>query len=293
MSLKGIFPPMITPFMENGDVDYDAFEYNVKKWISTGLEGLVVLGSNSETSFLTETEKLKLIEISVNSSNGKTIICGTGLETPDATIELTNKAAMLGANYALILTPNFYKSDMTTDALYDYYTTVADNTNIPILVYNVTKFTGVNIKADLIKKLSSHPNIVGMKDSNGDMPQLTSFLNASKGQDFKVFVGTAGALYPALCLGAAGGVLALANCNPNECVEIYDRFIKGDHESSRRLFEKMFPVNAAVTSKYSIAGLKYACSFQGYKGGNVRKPLQELTESAKKDIEKIINTALA
>lgn len=290
MILKGIFPPMITPFTENGEVDYKAFQANTEKWIESGLSGLVVLGSNSETVLLNSEEKIKLIDITVKHAQGKPVICGTGVETTTETIELTNKAADLGVDAALVLTPHFYGSDMNTSALMKYYTEIADKSRIPILVYNVSKFTHVNVGADLIEKLADHPNIIGMKDSNGDMIQLANFIRVTKGKDFSVFVGTASALFPALCLGASGGVLALANCNPKECVEVYDSFVRGDIEKARDIYYKMMPVNAAVTAKYSIAGLKYACSLQGFDGGFVRNPLQELSEDGRKIIEKLLTS---
>ena len=293
MELKGIFPPMITPFKENGEVDYDAFVYNVKKWAGTGLEGLLVLGSNSETAFLREEEKLKLIQLTVENAGGKMVMCGTGMETASETIELTNKAADLGAQCALILTPCFYDAAMKTPSLLEYYTTVADNVKIPILVYNVPKFTHVNVGADLIEQLAKNPNIIGMKDSSGDMPQFATFKRVTKGQDFAVFVGTASALYPALALGAAGGILALANCMPDECVEVYDRYRKGDLDGSLETYQRIFPVNTAVTGTYGISGLKYVSTLCGYKGGYVRKPLMEQSEKNKEEMKKILQKARA
>lgn len=291
MKLNGIFPPMITPFKENGEVDYEAFVYNVKKWSETELEGLLVLGSNSETAFLREEEKLKLIELAVENATEKLIMCGTGMETAEETIELTNKAADLGADCALILTPCFYDAAMKTPALLEYYTTVADNVKIPVLVYNVPKFTHVNVGADLIAKLAKHPNIIGMKDSSGDMPQFATFKRVTKGEDFSIFVGTASALYPALALGAAGGILALANCNPNECVEVYKKYREGDLEGALETYQRVFPINTAVTATYGISGLKYACTLCGYRGGYVRKPLTEQTDKAKEEIKKILQDA--
>ncbi|EHF00520.1 dihydrodipicolinate synthase family protein [Enterocloster citroniae] len=291
MRLKGIFPPMITPFKENGEVDYEAFTYNVKKWEKTDMDGLLVLGSNSETPFLREDEKLKLIELTVKYAGDKVVMCGTGMETAKDTIDLTNRAADLGADCALILTPCFYDAAMKTPALLEYYTTVADHVSIPILVYNVPKFTHVNVGADLISQLAKHPNIIGMKDSSGDMPQFATFKRVTAGEDFSIFVGTASALYPALALGAAGGILALANCNPEECVEVYKKYGKGDMEGALKTFQRVFPINTAVTATYGIAGLKHACTVQGYCGGFVRKPLMELANENKRAVEEILSTA--
>lgn len=291
IQLKGIIPPMVTPFTVDGEVDYKAFVYNVKKWGECDLSGYLVLGSNSETPFLSEDERVNLIKLTVDNANGKLVMAGTGLETAKDTIRLTNKAAELGADCALILTPCFFDAAMKTPALFEYFTEVADNVKIPILLYNVPKFTHVNMGADLIAKLAKHPNIIGMKDSSGDVPQLATFLRVTEGEDFKVFVGTASALFPALALGATGGVVALANCCPNECVEVYNAYIKGDYETSRSVYQRVFPINTAVTATYGISGLKSACNFMGFKGGYVRKPLQEQSEENKKAIKEILEKA--
>lgn len=292
-NLKGIFPPMLTPFTQDGNVDYDAFTKNVQIWANTDLAGLLVFGSNGETPYLNEEEKLKLVELTVANANGKTVMVGTGMETARDTIALTNKAADLGADCALILTPCFYDSAMKTSALAEYFTQVADGSKIPILVYNVPKFTHVNVGADLVEAVSKHPNIIGMKDSSGDAAQMAKFLSITKDRDFDILVGTAAILYPALTMGASGGVLALANCNPNECVQVYNAVQSGDHTTALEVYMRMFPVNAAVTATYGIAGLKHACTLRGFHGGYVRNPLQELGAEAKDAVEGIMKAANA
>ena len=291
LQLKGVLPPMITPFKENGDVDYDAYSYNIDKWNGTKLAGYLTLGSNSETPFLSEDEKIELIKLTVSgAAKDKHVMVGTGLDSIKDTIKLTNKAASLGAQSALILTPSFYKSAMNSAAIIDYFTQVANNVDIPVLIYNVPKFTDVNIGANAVAKLSEHPNIIGMKDSSGNVPQLATFVRVSA-DDFNVMVGTAGAWYPALALGVKAGVHALANCCPNECAEVQELFDAGNWEAARDLYQRVFPVNAAVTGAYGIAGLKYGCELMGYKGGYVRSPLQQLKDSQKEELRKIYETA--
>lgn len=291
LQLKGVLPPMITPFKENGDVDYDAFVHNIEKWNETNLAGYLVLGSNSETPYLSTEEKLELIRLTVTYADKKKhIMAGTGLESIRQTVELTNQAAKLGAQSALILTPCFFGGSMNSEALVDYFTRVADQVEIPVLLYNVPKFTHVNIGADAVAKLMEHPNIIGMKDSSGNVPQLATFRRVTS-DDFNVMVGTAGAWYPALALGIKAGVHALANCCPNECVRIQELFEEGNWKASRDLYQKVFPVNAAVTGAYGIAGLKYGCDLMGYRGGSVRSPLQPLTEEKEASLRKIFEEA--
>lgn len=290
--IKGVIPPMITPFAENGDVDYDKHVDNVKEWNKYDLAGYLVLGSNSETVYLTEEEKLKLIEETVkNKKDANLIMVGTGMESTRATIELTNKAAKLGADCALIITPFYYTEKMNDKALIEYYQEVADNVNIPILIYNVTKYTHVNISPKAVEVLAKHPNIIGMKDSSGSVPQLVQFKAAIKGQEFNLLVGTASAWYPALTLGIEASIMALVNCCPGECVDVQKEYENGNDEKARELYERVFPVNSAVTGKFGIAGLKYACDLLGFQGGLVRKPMLQITEEEKTALKEILSRA--
>ncbi len=290
--IKGVIPPMITPFNEKGEVDYDKHIKNMEKWNDHDLAGYLVLGSNSETVYLTDEEKLKLIELTVkHRKEGKIVLAGTGLESTKATIELTNKAADLGADAALLLTPSYYSGKMNDEALINYFTEVADNTKIPILIYNVTKFTHINISPYAVGVLSKHPNIIGMKDSAGSIPQLVEFKSVIDKNEFNLLVGTASAWYPALAIGIEGSIMALANCSPEECIEVQEYFDKGDWEKSREIYERMFPVNKAVTGTYGIAGLKHACNLLGFNGGLVRKPLLQLKEDEKNKVKDILGKA--
>ena len=286
--LHGIFSPMITPFKENGAVDYDSFVRNIERWNSTELSGYLVLGSNSEAPFLTTEEKLKLIELTGKSTRKEKIIfAGTGLESTKDTITLTNKSAQLGAHIALILTPCYYREQMTDNALINHFTAVADASDIPILIYNVPKFTHLNVSVEVVQVLSQHPNIVGMKDSSGNILQLKAIKDAVS-KDFNLIVGTASILYFALELGIRAGILALSNCAPNECAEIQQLFENGKLHAAQRLKNKLLPVNKAVTETFGIAGLKYASTLRGYEGGYVRSPLLSLSNEDKIFIRNVL-----
>lgn len=292
IKLHGVMPPMVTPFTADGSVDYAAFTANLKSWNSTGLSGYLVNGSNSETAYLSEEEKLKLVELTAeHAAAGMHIMAGTGLEEPRATIEFTNKCAERGAMSALVLTPSYYDSAMNSAALIDFFTRVAEGSRIPILIYNVPKYTHVNIKADAVAKLAQHENIIGMKDSTGDVPQLANFLRVTEGQHYNVLVGTASAWYPAMTLGIQAGIHALANCAPRAGVAGQAAFAAGDYAKSCAIYQAALPLNAAVTGTYGIPGLKYACELAGYHGGYVRCPLQPLSEEGKAGVKKIFDTA--
>lgn len=288
---KGVLPPMITPFTTEGDVDYAAFEYNVAKWNDNDLAGYLVLGSNSETAFLSEEEKTELIKITVaTAKKDRYVLAGTGIEGLRETIRFTNLSAKLGVDAALVLTPCYYDAKMDSKNLIKYFTALADNSDIPILIYNVPKFTHVNIKADAVAELSRHPNIIGMKDSLGDIAQISTFLNV-KDDSFNVMVGTASVWYPALTLGIKNGIHALANCCPDQCASVQRLYDAGKSDEARVLHQRILPINTAVTGTYGIPGLKHACDRMGLKGGKVRLPLLNASDDAKAGVDKILANA--
>ncbi len=292
IKIKGVIPPMITPFLEDGDLDLKAHEKNVEKWNQTGLAGFLVLGSNSEAVYLNEKEKLELIRVTTRTVyEDKIIIAGTGLESTRETIRLTNKAAKAGAHCALLLTPSYYGEQMGDDAQIRYYLDVADHVDIPVMIYNVAKFTHINISTKAVEILSKHTNIIGMKDSSGNIPQLVKFKSVIDPNEFNLMVGTASAWYPALTLGIEAAIMALANCSPKECVKMQFLYEGGDQEAARELYERMFPVNQAVTTTYGVAGLKHACRLLGYDAGFVRRPLLNLREEQKESIKLVLSKA--
>ncbi|MCR4441992.1 MAG: dihydrodipicolinate synthase family protein [Peptococcaceae bacterium] len=291
LRIKGVIPPMLTPFKENGDVDYEKHARNMERWNEANLCGYLVLGSNSEAAYLTEEEKLEMVRITARrAKKGRLVIAGTGMESTRETIRLTNQVADLGAQAALVLTPFYYADKMNDEVLIRHFTEVADKAKIPILIYNVTKYTHVNISARAVGILSRHPNIIGMKDSSGDIPQLVKFLDAVP-DSFNLMVGTASSWYPALTLGVKAGIHALANIAPNECALVQEAYDQGDDALARETYLRLFPVNAAVTGTYGVAGLKYAADLLGYEGGCVRSPLLPLKEDEKVRLKEVLAKA--
>ena len=199
--IKGIMPPIATPF-EHGEVAYDKLAQNITKWNKTGLSGYVVMGSNGEGVFLTREEKLKLVEATKkNMDTAKLLIAGTGSDSIKETILLSNDAADHGADYVLVLTPSFYKEQMKSAVFIRYFMEAADSIKVPLIIYNVPKFTGVNIEVDAVAKLAEHENIVGVKNSSENMAHTAEII-ASVPKDFSVLVGTASVLYPGLAAGS-------------------------------------------------------------------------------------------
>jgi 4-hydroxy-2-oxoglutarate aldolase len=290
LDLHGIFPPIATPFI-NGKVAYDKLASNVDRWNRTGIKGLVVLGSNGEYVYLSQKEKRSVVDSVVQSAAKEMlIIAGTGCESTGETLRLTEDCARLGAHAALVVTPHYYAGRMKEAALLTHFTELADHSPIPILLYNVPKFTHINMAADFVARLSEHPNIVGIKDSSANVIQLQEILNGAD-DDFSVLVGTAGVLFSGLTIGCAGGVCALANVAPEACVKIFDLVKAGDLDAARKLQLKMIPVNQAVTAIYGVPGLKAAMDMCGYFGGNPRLPLLPASEQERLEIKTILKKA--
>jgi 4-hydroxy-2-oxoglutarate aldolase len=290
IDLNGIFPPITTPFIDDS-VAYDKLASNIEKYGPTGLRGFVVLGSNGEYVSLSEEEKRKVVETVIQAApEHMSVIVGTGCESTRETIRLTADCAALGAHAALVVTPHYYGGKMTEAALIKHFSTVADQSPIPILLYNVPVYSHVNLTVNVVAPLSQHPNIIGIKDSTGNVIQLGELLNQVD-DDFSLLVGTAGALFGALTLGCVGGVLALANVAPQNCVRIYELIQAGDFEAAKKLQLKMIPVNKAVTAIYGIAGLKAALDLLGYFGGEPRAPLLRSSDEEKSAIVEILKTA--
>jgi 4-hydroxy-2-oxoglutarate aldolase len=288
--LKGIMPPITTPFV-NGELAIDKLEFNINKWNKTDLTGYVVMGSNGESVFLTREEKLKLVEATKKfASPDKHIIAGTGSDSIKETISLSNESVARGADFLLILTPSFYKSEMKHEAFIKYFTAVADAVKIPVIIYNVPKFTGVDIEAETVAKLSEHPNIVGIKNSSENVRQNNEFISYTD-KGFAVIVGTASMLYSGFTSGAVGGILALANIAPGECMEIQKLIEKGNLKDALTLQNRMIPVNKAVTAKYGVAGLKAAMDMMGYFGGEPRAPLSTINENDRSQLKEILKIA--
>jgi 4-hydroxy-tetrahydrodipicolinate synthase len=290
--LRGILPPVTTPFRGDGTLDTLGFERNLEAYAAQDLAGVLVLGSNGEAASLEEDEKLSLVRIARARTASRTLLVGTGLESTRATIALTRKVADLGANGALVLTPSYYKSQMTQAALRAHFEAVADASPIPVLLYSVPAFTGLAFPVGLAVELAAHPQVRGMKESSGDVGLLGRIV-ASVPASFEVLCGNGPVVYPALCVGATGAVLAVACCAPRPTAALYRAFIDGDHARARRLQEALTPLAVAVTVQHGVAGLKAAVELAGLHGGSVRAPLLPLAPAARDALKPLLAQAEA
>lgn len=291
VAIKGIFAPIPTPFDDNEEISYEHLRHNLAWWGGTALAGVVVLGSNGEFVYLSTAEKERLVEeVRTHLPDTKRVIAGTGCETTRETISLSKRAAALGADACLILTPHYYKADMTPAALKRYFLDVAEACPVPIMLYNMPRNTGLNMDSPLVIELAAHPNITGIKDSSGNIVQISE-IAANTGEGFAVFAGSGSFLLTTLLMGGVGGTLAVANVMPNECAQLLDLYETRQLTQARGLQQRLLEPNKAVTARWGIPGLKAALDLMGKYGGPVRRPLRPLADEERAKLAKVLDTA--
>jgi 4-hydroxy-2-oxoglutarate aldolase len=280
--LSGVFAPITTPFHEQGDLLLEKLASNIQRLNQSRLRGYLVLGTNGEFRSLSSHEQMEVLKTVVKTaSSGKVIMAGTGAESTKVSIELCHQAAEIGAHYGSLITPFFFAKKMTDKALIQHFVQVADQSPIPVLLYNNPGVTGVTISTAVIKEVSSHPKIVGMKDSSPG--NLSAYiLNANPG--FSLLAGSANFFFTGLLMGAVGGVLSLADAFPEPCCKLYDLGVNGQLKEGRELQFQLMELNQKVSGKFGVAGVKVAMDFAGFYGGPPRSPLALLTAEEKKKL---------
>src|SRR5258707_832996 len=258
ISLNGVFPPVTTPFNARGDVDYAALSSNIERYNQDGLAGYVALGSNGEVVHLSSEERTSVIAtIKRGASSEHTIIAGVNELSTHSAIEAARSAADAGADAALVVTPYYYKASMTQEAFVRHFSEVADHSPVPVLIYNVPQNTGVVIESATIPTLAGHQNIIGVKDSAGNMGAISETIRRSPA-NFDVMVGNGAILFPSIMMGASGAVLAIACAAPRACVDLYEAVKAGDHQRGRELQNPIAPLWHTVSAGRGVPGLKAA-----------------------------------
>ena len=288
--LSGVFVPAVTPFI-NDEVQFDKLEENIKKLNNTSIRGYLALGSNGENKSLAYGEKIKVLETFVNNKSDKVIMAGTGCESTKETISFSKDAAKLGVDFVSVLTPSYFAKQMKDEILLDYYTEIAENSAVPVLIYNAPGFAGgVKVAPKIAGKLAAHENIVGMKDSSTD--GIMGYLAASRGiKNFHVIAGSANFFLTGLMCGATGGILSIANAFPEICCELYDCFIKGEMDKAIDLHFRVFKLNAKVSGSGGVSAVKSAATLAGFFGGEPRKPLKPLAAAQVEEMGKYFKEA--
>ena len=288
MDLRGVFPPVPTPFDRGGGLDVEALARNCERWMATGLHGLVALGSNGEAPLLDDAESDRVIAtVRAHVPPGRLVIAGVARESTTGTIAAARRAAALGADAVLVRTPSFFKAWVADEALVEHYAAVAEASPVPVLLYNFAALTGVSLTVGTVARLAAHPNITGMKESGGDIGFISELVDATP-DDFRLLAGSAPAFYASLLSGAAGGILALASVVPALCVELFDLVNARRLAEARALQRRLTPLARLVTRVHGVPGLKAALSAAGYAGGEPRPPLRPVREAAAGEIRRAL-----
>ncbi len=289
--LEGVFIPVPTPF-RGEEVATERLKANLQRWNQTDLAGYVVLGSTGEFPLLTEAERDRVLVTAREAiPREKAFIAGTGAESTQITIHRTKRAAEIGADAAIVITPNYYKKSLAQpQAQIRHYLTVADASPIPVLLYNFPQNTGINLEPETVARIAEHPNVCGIKDSSGNIPQAGQIIHQTP-KSFHVLVGAAAALLPSLAIGSSGGILALANIAVREYCEIYALARQGRWEEAREIAYRLMVVDRSVYGRYGIGGLKAALDLQGFYGGPCRAPLGTPDGDAIEEIKEVLAAA--
>ena len=286
--IRGVYPPIATPFDDQGSLDADALVANVDKWETTGLSGYVVAGSNGESVLLEDEEIVRAVEIVRKAAAPeRRVIAGVGRQSTAATIALTKATTAAGSQFALVMTPSFYSGEMTAEALTRHYWAIADASPVPVLVYNVPKFTNLNIAPATVARIAQHENVVGIKDSAGDIPQVCDLVRLCP-PEFDILIGNGPAFLSGMQLGASGGILAVANVAPRECVQVYEHVLTGEHAKARDIHLRTIEIGKAVTGRFGVAGLKATLDLLGYTGGAPRPPVLPASDEVRETIRQIL-----
>lgn len=288
INLGGIFPPVPTSFSYDDQLLTAKLKENIALLNNYALSGYLILGSNGELVHLSEDEKLQVYNAAREAiPPDKLMLAGTGAQSTAETVRLTRAAVHAGADAVLVLNPSYYKGSMTRDALMKHYFDVADSSDAPVIIYNMPANSGLDLDADTVIALSAHENIIGLKDSGGNIAKMALIIDETK-TDFMVLSGSAGFLLPALSIGAVGGILALANIAPQQCISLFDAWQSENYSQAAFLQRKIVRLNAFVTREWGVPALKAAMDNLGYYGGPCRKPVQNLAEAQLKKLTELI-----
>ncbi|HLZ46974.1 MAG TPA: dihydrodipicolinate synthase family protein [Gemmatimonadales bacterium] len=284
----GIFPPITTPFnAASGDIAVGAFRQNISRLLAAGVDGIVVSGSTGESALLDADEQRRLIAIAREElTNGAWLIAGTGGESTRETIALSRAAAAEGADAVLVRAPSYFSEAVTPETLAIHYRAVADTSPVPVIVYNIPKYTHLSLAPGLLQQLAGHERIIGVKDSSGDAKNLAAYREAVP--RWTVLVGGASLLFTALELGCQGGIVGVACFAPALCVQLAKEFANGNRPAAGALQERVTPLHKEIVGKFGPAGVKAAMDAVGLYGGPVRAPLAAVSDKDRERISALV-----
>lgn len=284
--MAGVFVPICTPFADNESVNYDALICNLARYAHSGVLGYLALGSNGENRSLTEEEKLRVLSTIVSHKGaGQVVMACATYDAQRDTERFLQQAAGLGADFGLVLSPGYFRKQMSDEVLFRYFSTLSGASPIPLLLYNAPGFCGVTISPALADRLAGHSGIVGMKDSaSSGIEQFLQFESDS----FHVLAGSANFLFSAMMNRSIGGTVSLANSFPNIVMELFRCGQARDEVRGVPLQARVTRVNKAISGPYGPSGVKAAMNLGGFQGGIPRRPLLPLTAAQVEEIRQVL-----
>ena len=288
MEIKGIITAMVTPFDENQKVNEKAARQLIDHLIEKGVSGLFILGSNGEFHVLSDEEKVAFAKVVVEHVNHRVpVYVGAGACSTQETIKLAKQMEAIGADALSVISPYFIAP--TQQELANHYRRVAEAVNIPIIMYNIPKNTGVNIEPVTVKSLIGVKNIAGIKDSSGNMENMQGYIDAAKGSDFVVLVGSDSKILPALKIGVAGAIAGTSNVITELDVSIYENFLKGDLEAAQKAQEDIDVLRGVLKLGTVPSVMKRAVTLMGIDIGDARYPVEKLPKEVDEKIKEALN----
>ena len=279
MRFQGIVPACVTPFVD-GRASAEAMQANIARWLKTGVHGFLVFGSTGEFMYLDADERRDVLRAARAAiPDTHFLLAGCGAESPRQTLRNLEWAAEDGADAALVVTPVYYTRG-NADAQRRHFLALADRSPIPILLYTVPAFTAYDLPVDLIEELAQHPNIVGIKDSSGDLKRVVLQIRIQEERDFTLFAGSPNLAYPALIMGAAGSITAFANIVPEMFVSLWNAVQEKDLVRAAALQRAITELHGHI-GPMGIPAIKAILAHRGYQPGEPRMPLAPLDASTR------------
>ncbi|WP_299333261.1 4-hydroxy-tetrahydrodipicolinate synthase [Haloplanus sp.] len=284
---RGVYPAMTTPFHENGSIDFQTLRTSAQRLADAGVDGLVPVGSTGESATLSHDEHIEVVEAVVDAVGDEVpIIAGSGSNNTAEALSLSRRSADAGADGLLLISPYYNKPEPA--GMSEHYRTVADEVDLPQIVYNVPGRTGRNIEVDTAVELAAHPNIRGYKAASGDLAQVSEVVERTRDQEFSVLAGDDGLILPTLAVGGRGTISVVANVEPGRTVEMVHSALDNEYERARAVHHELGPLMRALFWETNPIPVNEAMAIRGYGPGHVRSPLTRLSENHRDDLEAVL-----
>ncbi|ELZ71992.1 4-hydroxy-tetrahydrodipicolinate synthase [Haloferax sp. Atlit-10N] len=284
---RGVYPAMTTPFHDDGSIDFEQFQADVRRLEEAGVDGIVPVGSTGESATLTHDEHVEVVEAAVEAVEDVPVVAGSGSNSTREALELSRRSADAGADALLLISPYYNKPEQA--GLVEHYRTIADEIDLPQIVYNVPGRTGSNILPETAATLAEHPNITAYKAASGDLGQISEVVERTRDEQFAVLSGDDALTLPILSVGGVGAISVTANVEPARVGAMVHSALQGDYERARDIHHDLAPLNRHLFSETNPIPVKEAMEIRGYGPARLRPPLTRLTEENTEELRRLLS----